>query len=107
MAAKGQITHEVESQPMKKQKFDATSQARTWENRKQLEEVDVRGKRNKITYKWAVSFSGESHTLHIQTIQFRINNGHLLCSYYSQLKEHFKRTIRVFQNYILKIYLHL
>lgn len=55
--------------------------------------------RNKITYKMAILFSGEPHTLCIQTIEFRINNGHLLCSYYSQLKENFLK-ISVFQNYL-------
>lgn len=42
--------------------------------------------------------------LRIQTIKFRINNRHLLCSYYSQLKkkkrEKKKKTFSVFQNYL-------
>lgn len=53
--------------------------------------MEKKTQKNKITYKRATLFSHESHTLHSQTMKFRSKNGHLLCSYYSQLKENLKK----------------
>lgn len=72
MAAKDQITNKVDNQPMNNQKLDEISQAQTWKNLKQIEEVDVHEKKKKknikehddllsgyIIFRW-------SHTLDIQ-----------------------------------------
>lgn len=42
-AVKDQITNKVDNQSMSKQKLEEISQAQTWKNLKQMEEVDVHG----------------------------------------------------------------